>query len=287
MFEIHSLKIGELLIPEDGALLLDPVHVWLLTDGRTRILVDGGMPDIAEVTRRLKVDGAGGGHASVRAALATQGVAPEQIDFVVATHLHYDHGSNLDLFPDACVVIQRDEMAHAVDPVPTQRLFYFKEALIGLLGRRRPRKLRVIEGDVELVEGVTLLKVPGHTPGLQIPIVTTARGKVAIVSDLGDHYRNWYPADPRATRHPLNYLADTFLPSGIRSESERTYLESMRRAKEAADILIPAHDTRIPLHVPREWFDLPPLSQPEPPLIRLGVPAAEAATGRSVQGNAA
>ncbi len=52
MFEIHSLKIGELLIPEEGALLLDPVHVWLVTDGRTRILVDGGMPEIAEVTRR-------------------------------------------------------------------------------------------------------------------------------------------------------------------------------------------------------------------------------------------
>jgi glyoxylase-like metal-dependent hydrolase (beta-lactamase superfamily II) len=178
-------------------------------------------------------------------------------------------------------------MAHAVDPVPTQRLFYFKEALIGLLGRKRPRKLRVIDGDLELVEGVKLLKVPGHTPGLQIPIVTTARGKVAIVSDLGDHYRNWYPADPRATRHPLNYLADTFLPSGIRSESERTYLDGMRRAKEAADILIPAHDTRIPLHVPHEWFELPPASQPEPPLIRLGEPAAELSTARSAKENAA
>ncbi len=276
MFEIHSLKIGELLIPEDGALLFDPVHVWLVTDGRTRILVDGGMPDIAEVSRRLKVNGAGGGHASLRAQLAAKGVAPDQIDLVVVTHLHYDHGGNLDLFAEACVVIQRDEMTHAVDPVPTQRPFYFKEALIDLMARKRPRKLRIIDGDLELMEGIKLLKVPGHTPGMQIPVVTTARGKVALVSDLGDHYRNWFPADPRATRHPLNYLADSFLPSGIRSETERTYLASMRRAKEACDILIPAHDTRIPMDVPGEWFELPSADRPEPPLIRLDEAAAAA-----------
>ena len=273
-FEIHSLKMGELLIPEEGALLLDPVHVWLITNGRTRILVDGGMPDIAEVSRRVKVEGFGGGHAGLRKALASVQVAPEQINMVIVTHLHYDHGANLDLFPDACVVIQRDELSHAADPVPTQRLFYFKEALIGLLGRRRPHKLRVIDGDLDLIDGIRILKVPGHTPGLHVPIVDTVRGRAAIVSDLGDHYRNWFPANPRATRHPLNYLSDTFLPSPIRSESERTYLDSMLRTKKASDIIIPAHDTRIPVRVPQEWFELPPADQPEPALIRTKESAA-------------
>lgn len=267
MFEIHTLKMGELLIPQEGALLFDPVHVWLVTDGHTRILVDGGMPDIAEVTRRLKVAGAGGGHESLRQALACVELTPEQIDFVIVTHLHYDHGSNLDLFPKACVVIQRDELAHATDPVPTQRPFYFREALLHVLGRKRPGMLRVVDGDLELMAGIRILKLASHTPGMQVPIVTTARGKVALVSDLGDHYRNWFPADPRATRHPLNYLCDTFLPSGIRSETERAYIECMRRAKQAADIVVPAHDTRIPRHIPRDWFELP--SEPEPALIPL------------------
>ena len=267
-FEIHSLKMGELLIPEDGALLLDPVHVWLITNGRRRILVDGGMPDIAEVGRRVKVDGSGGGHAGLRKALASVQVSPEQIDTVIVTHLHYDHGANLDLFPNACVVIQRDELSHAADPVPTQRLFYFKEALIGLLGRRRPHKLRVVDGDLDLLDGIRILKVPGHTPGMQVAIVDTVRGRAAVVSDLGDHYRNWFPADSRATRHPLNYLSDSFLPSSIRSESERTYLDGMLRTKKASDIVIPAHDTRIPLRVPHEWFELPPADRPEPALIR-------------------
>jgi len=269
VFEVHSLKMGELLIPEDGGLLLDPIHVWLVTNGDTRILVDGGMPDIAEVSRRMKVDGSGGGHNGLRAALATVGVKPEDIQTVVVTHLHYDHGSNLDLFPNACVILQRDELAHAVDPVPTQRLFYFKEAAVHVMGRKRPASLRLIDGDLELVKGVYLMKVPGHTPGMQVPIVTTTRGTVGVVSDLGDHYKNWYPANPRATRHPLNYLSDSFLPGGIRSESERVYQDSMRRVMNASDIVIPAHDTRIPVHVPGEWFDLPPSSQPEPPLLKV------------------
>ena len=266
MFEIYSLKMGELLIPEHGALLLDPVNVWLVTDGKVRILVDSGMPEIAECTRRLKVDGADGGHKGLTAALATVNLTPDRIDFIISTHLHFDHGSNLDLFPNACVIVQRDELSHAADPVPTHRLFYFKESLIEVMQRKRPACLRVIEGDYRLMDGLEILKTPGHTPGMQVPIVTTGKGRAALVSDLGDHYRNWFPADPRATTRPMKYLSDTFNPSSIRTESERVFISSMQRVMDGSDIVVPAHDTRIPRHMPNEWFKLP--SEPEPPLIR-------------------
>ena len=41
----------------------------------------------------------------------------------------------------------------------------------------------------------------------------------------------------------------------------------MQRAKLGSNIIIPAHDTRVPVHLPEEWFDLPPESRPEPELI--------------------
>jgi len=53
----------------------------------------------------------------------------------------------------------------------------------------------------------------------------------------------------------------------------------MRRTMDAADIIIPAHDTRIPLEVPRDWFELPPESQPEPPLLPIA-----GSTSRPTQG---
>ena len=81
--------------------------------------------------------------------------------------------------------------------------------------------------------------------------------RAALVSDLGDHYRNWYPADLRATRKPMRFLAGGFLPGSIRSESERAYVDSMVRVKAASDIVVPGHDFRIPARMPQDWFEIP------------------------------
>jgi N-acyl homoserine lactone hydrolase len=257
MFEIHTLRLGELLVPHGDGFVRDPIHAWYATDGRSRILVDSGMPDAADLKRRLNVAGQAGGHEALRLGLAAFGVKPEDIDTVIATHLHFDHAWNLDLFPNARVIVQRDELLHAVDPVATQRIYYFKETLIELLQRKRPARLTLVDGDLDMIEGVRLLKAPGHTPGMQVPIVTTVRGKAALASDLGDHYRNWHPADPRATDKPMRFMAGNFLPGAIRSESERVYVASMQRVRDAADIVVPAHDFRVPSHMPHDWFDVP------------------------------
>jgi glyoxylase-like metal-dependent hydrolase (beta-lactamase superfamily II) len=115
----------------------------------------------------------------------------------------------------------------------------------------------LIDGDYDFREGIKLLSVPSHTPGMQVPIVTTTAGKVALVSDLGDHYMYWFPADPRATKWPKRYLSDTFLPGSIRSESERDWAAAMQRVLDQADIVVPAHDFRIPKRMPEEWFAIP------------------------------
>ena len=257
MFEIHSLRVGELYLPHGDRIMRDPVHCWLVTDGKTRILVDSGMPDMPEVRRSLNVGGIGGGHASLIEALALHGLAPKDIEFVIPTHLHFDHGCNLDLFPDACVLVQRDELFHAIDPVATQRIYYRRDIVIELINRKRGSQLRLLDGDCDFMDGIKLLKLPAHTPGMHVPIITTARGKAALVSDLGDHYRYWYPADPRASDKPMRFMTGSFLPSPIRSEGERAFVAAMQRVIDHTDIVIPAHDFRIPKHMPDEWFAIP------------------------------
>ena len=256
-WRIDSLLIGELYLPHGGGIQRDPVHVWLARDGKHNVLIDSGMAEIALITKRLKVEGWGGGHAKLTELLAGEGLTPGDIDHVVLTHGHFDHAENLDLFPDACIVIQRDELSHAADPVPSQRIFYWQSTIGNLVGRRRPGQIRTLDGDTELFEGFRVLKVPSHTPGMQVPLIQTDKGIVAIASDLGDHYRYWFPADARATDHPQRSLSDAFLTGNIRSESERDWQAAMRRVQVNSDIVVPAHDFRIPKKIPEQWFAIP------------------------------
>jgi N-acyl homoserine lactone hydrolase len=257
MFTITTMKIGELYLPHHGSIMRDPVHVWLVRNGEVNILVDSGIREIEHVRNTLKVDGFGGGHAALIQALAAEGLTPDDIQYVVLTHLHFDHASNLDLFPNACAVIQRDEIFHAVDPSPTHRIYYPRDILVEVVSRKRPKAIKYIDGDFTLMEGFNLLKVPSHTAGFQVPIVTTAKGKAALVSDLGDHYHYWYPADPRAARNPKRFLSDTFLPGDIRSSTEFEWVAAMQRVLDHADIVVPAHDSRIPMRIPEDWWAIP------------------------------
>ncbi|NNM74136.1 N-acyl homoserine lactonase family protein [Enterovirga sp. DB1703] len=250
------------MVPWAHAVIKEPVHAWLVTDGATKILVDSGGPGPAEMKRRLSVDAVGGGTETLVERLAAVGTRPDEIGTVILTHLHFDHAWNLELFPGAQLVVQRDEVFHAVDPTPTQRIYYLRETLSAVLGRKRPSGLRLVDGDVELMPGIELVKAPGHTPGMQAVVVTTERGRVALVSDCGDSYANWYPANPNAAARPMRYMGEDFLPGTIRSESERVYADSMRRILQRADIVVPAHDERIPKSIPEEWFAVPAAPPP-------------------------
>jgi glyoxylase-like metal-dependent hydrolase (beta-lactamase superfamily II) len=254
---VTSLRLGELYLPEGGGIMRDPVHCWLVRGEAATLLVDSGMAAIPVIEQRLKVSGIGGGHASLITALAAEGLTPDDITHVVLTHMHFDHAENLDLFANACVVVQRDELLAAIDPVPSQRIFYWKSTINNLLERKRPSGLRLVEGDVDLFPGIRLLRVSAHTEGMQVVVVTTAKGRVALVSDLGDHYRYWYPADPRANRRPQRSLSDAFITGNIRSGSEREWQAAMRRVLDNTDIIVPAHDFRIPVHMPEQWFAMP------------------------------
>lgn len=257
-WSITSLRLGELYLPEGGGIMRDPIHSWLVRGGGGVVmLVDSGMNEIAVVTERLKVGGVGGGHPAFRTALAAEGLTPGDVTHVVLTHMHFDHAENLDLFPQACVVVQRAELMAAVDPVPSQRIFYWRSTLTNLIERKRPAQLRLVDGDADLFPGIRLLKTGAHTEGMQVVVVTTAKGRVALVSDLGDHYRYWYPADPRANRRPQRSLSDAFLTGNVRSGSEREWQAAMRRVLDNADIVVPAHDFRIPVRIPEQWFAVP------------------------------
>jgi N-acyl homoserine lactone hydrolase len=257
-WEIFTLGTGDLLLPGFHA-TGDWIntHAWALTNGEQWVLVDSGMPSPEELQQRLKITARGGGPDHLRRSLEAVGTAPEQLSMVILTHLHFDHAWNLELFPQAQIVVQRDELFHAIDPVPTQRIYYAKPSYMPLLERRRPTGLRLIDGDLTLLPGLEVMKTPSHTPGLQVVLVSTTRGTVGLVNDLGEDYGAWYPADPRATKSASKAMLGSFRPGSIRSESEMTYANSMARVLTRADIIVPSHDDRIPRRMPEQWWAIP------------------------------
>lgn len=96
--------------------------------------------------------------------LQALGIPPKGVEVVVISHLHFDHAANLDLFPWAEVVVHPLELAHArkvaKNPLEDPACLY---ALLPLLERSR---LKAVSGEEELLPGLRLLHLPGHTPGL-------------------------------------------------------------------------------------------------------------------------
>ena len=113
-------------------------------------------------------------------ALADIGVKIEDIQTLVVSHLHVDHGWNIDVFPDAQLIVQRDEIIAAIDPTPHLRFVNNRKINMKVVSRKKPKQLRIIDGDKQIADGLSIIKTPGHTLGGQTLIVDTEKGKVAL-----------------------------------------------------------------------------------------------------------
>ncbi|NLK00165.1 MAG: N-acyl homoserine lactonase family protein [Clostridia bacterium] len=97
--------------------------------------------------------------------LKIAGYKPRDIDIVVLSHMHLDHAGNLGLFTHADVYVQGDDFSHGLisvhqNPDTATHGLYVKADL------EVPCRFIVVENDFELVPGVEILNLPGHTPGL-------------------------------------------------------------------------------------------------------------------------
>jgi len=127
----------------------------------------------------------------IEAGLAALGLGPGDVDRVVLTHMHFDHGGGLVRpgpdgepvlrFPSARVVVQRGELEDAGSDCRLCRASYVAEdyALVREAGR-----LEVVDGDVDLVPGVRLRVTGGHTRAHQLVEVTGGGETLVFWGDL-------------------------------------------------------------------------------------------------------
>jgi glyoxylase-like metal-dependent hydrolase (beta-lactamase superfamily II) len=121
--------------------------------------------------------------------LASAGVAPEDIDIVINTHLHFDHcgwntvrtgGQVAATFPKAKYYVQEGEWRHAHE---NQRdgVSYFAENYDPLVERGQ---MKLLQGDQEIVPGISVAVFPGHTRDMQAVVIRSGGQTACYISDL-------------------------------------------------------------------------------------------------------
>ena len=209
--------------------------IYLLKGGPELIVVDTGMSDPAWAAKYHHPSTRDESQDPVRA-LARLGVAPEEITTVICTHLHWDHCFNNSLFTKARILVQKDEIQYALFPLKIHALYY--EAFS--IGMTPPwlkdiKRFEIIDGDREILAGLSVVKLPSHTLGFQGVNVDTGKGNYFIGSDFCPLFENW----PGRDQEPIY--------SGIHV-SLLDYEASFRKVNRFADFILPGHDLKVLEH---------------------------------------
>ncbi len=228
-----------------------PRVMWVL-QGPTTVVIDTSVPMHGRSNEFIGEDFSRSAAQEPANALRDAGVDPKDVEYVVLTHLHWDHAGNCDLFPDARVLVQQDELRYAGAP----GRFFRKSFLAPGSGWPTPPylmpNLETVDGETELAPGLRLVLAPGHTPGSQAAIVDTELGSFCIAGDAISTYAN----------------IEQDIPPGFHVSVDDS-VDSMDRLRTRADHFLPSHDYEVlsgglitqvgPSHAARPRFVAPPV----------------------------
>ncbi len=228
MYTIHPLAVGYNETDQGimtyqrfyGKRIILPIYTFAIKGAEQKILVDTGIEDFMpspEIEEQ-----AGFPIMPFEDALETIGWKPDEVDIIIHTHLHNDHCENDILCSNAKVYVQQAELDFFNNPHPIDHRYY-PDVLEDV-------NLEIVNGDADILEGIQVLFTPGHTPGGQSVVVLTSKGK-AIITGLCCNAEN-FPT------------GGGIIAPGVHLDVIQAY-ESMKRIREAADIIIPIHDLEI------------------------------------------
>jgi glyoxylase-like metal-dependent hydrolase (beta-lactamase superfamily II) len=191
MFGVVPKVLWEKQKPADGNNMIDCACVCLIArkDGRV-IVCETGIGNKLSEKRAQQVqlrEPEGMLHA-----LRRLGIRPDEVDAVVTTHLHWDHAGGLTrrdergglelTFPRARHFVQRSEWEFAMNPDVRSRASYITDDFIPLADGND--LVEFLDGDAEVLPGVHLRHVGGHTPGSQVLVLQSGELACAVTGDL-------------------------------------------------------------------------------------------------------
>ncbi len=247
-WEVYALKYAERNErTRNDSFLLDDNHntphamdyyLWLLKSPTQTILVDTGY-DTAEGIARdrpIEIDPAD--------LLKRFGVAPDSIDTVIITHLHYDHAGSLPEFKAATFHLQEQEMIYATGPCmchDTLKQPFTGEHVVEMVRRVYNGRVIFHNGSSTIAPGVEVHLIGGHSRGLQCVRVNTQRGWVVLASDASHYYENFLRKKP--------------FPIVVDLENMLSGFDRLMTLAESKDHIIPGHDPLVRKYYPSTHDD--------------------------------
>jgi glyoxylase-like metal-dependent hydrolase (beta-lactamase superfamily II) len=234
--------------PRRGTKAISPFFAYLIDHPQGLVLFDTGANISFATDPRVRYGALADGFTIRMGAedhvvqqMGAVGFRAEEVDYVVLSHLHYDHAGNIGDFPQARIVVQRSELVFAHWPPVYQRATYLQKDLSIEADWLEVEGEYDVFGDGRLVTFTT----PGHTAGHQSMLVQLGTRALILVGDAA------YQPDKMAERKlpALVWNSDAMVSSWER-------LEAWQR-KYGADLIL-THDlgfeerTKV---APKEWYE--------------------------------
>ena len=155
-----------------------------------------------------------------RQLLKSVNVDPGDVSHVIVTHLHQDHYECYDLFENAQLVVNRKGFL--------ENLLGIKRNVMKALATKWPDSLHLAKDEEEILPGIRVFWVGGHSICSQAVAIETSKGTAIITGDVAFKYRN----------------IEENIPIGLAYNTEQC-MAAMERIRREADIILPGHDPEI------------------------------------------
>lgn len=219
-----------LIDPATGKLVFS-FHSFVVKTGRHNILIDSCIGNNKERPTRPQFHQL---QSPFLADLASVGISPEQIDFVMCTHLHWDHvgwntrldnGRWVPTFPNARYIMARREFEHwqALQQrgEESPHRYAFEDSVLPVV---RTGQSVLVDDNYSLEDGFFFESAPGHTPGNVVIHARSRDDRAVFLGDVLHHqFQLMQPAwstlactDPALSRTTRTRLVEEYAERGTR-----------------------------------------------------------------------
>jgi glyoxylase-like metal-dependent hydrolase (beta-lactamase superfamily II) len=190
----HAALLGPRLLEPGTGKLIFSFHSFVVRTGRHTILIDSCIGNDKERPTRPQFHRM---HTSFIDDLARLGVKPEEVDYVMCTHLHWDHvgwntrlvdGSWVPTFPNAKYVMAKKEHDHWRDfhasGVDSPHALAFGDSILPVV---KSGQALLVDDNYALDDGLWFEPYPGHTPGNIVIHAKSGGDRGVFIGDVLHH----------------------------------------------------------------------------------------------------